>query len=586
MTTTSEALGLVHEGWNHLRLQRPLAAWASWQRALRLAPADTAARQALAVLENAGELPAAARSVYRFRAPSSEPVRSRWDARLRGGLLDDLDAAAEAFLSLVDRDPTDADAAYDVGLCLAWQGRNLEAIAALDRVVQLRARDDFDLAVQGWTLAEVLRLGSGAEREADDLRYVWTTQLDDPAALDRVLDHWPNLRPVSVPIDPLTGSKPIDDGQVFEWLDRECRPDGPHSIVGRPEQVARVLATVIRTPRSLRLSTPDPSGLERLSDPAMAEAARLLATAKKEATPLPLAWADAALGTFRFPTGLDTQALAAVTRGVVERYFETIWVHHPRHALGGRTPVEAARLARNGDPAMRARLEAVVRFREHLGSRPTHALLYQGYPFDRLRRRLGLIGPEDTAAVDPNDLTCSSESDLDALDPSLLDGERLADAFTAAAGLGDDSRTARFAAEITRLGPASMGRLDLTAVLAPLVREALGDGNPVLAIERLQRGRELARDDQDRRTLEAWTAEVQARSGRLADALETYQTLIAGAGPATAAAAALDGAETMLDNGDPASAAALLLEARALARTSGDHRTEARADDLLSGLEA
>src|SRR5262245_50183615 len=39
----AEVLALVHRGWDHLRLQRPLAAWASWQQALRLAPEDRAA---------------------------------------------------------------------------------------------------------------------------------------------------------------------------------------------------------------------------------------------------------------------------------------------------------------------------------------------------------------------------------------------------------------------------------------------------------------------------------------------------------------------------------------------------------------
>ena len=52
LTLTSAAgnetsTSLVHEGWDHLRSQRPLAAWASWQRALRVEPDSTAAPQAL-----------------------------------------------------------------------------------------------------------------------------------------------------------------------------------------------------------------------------------------------------------------------------------------------------------------------------------------------------------------------------------------------------------------------------------------------------------------------------------------------------------------------------------------------------------
>ena len=46
--------------------------------------------------------------------------------------------------------------------------------------------------------------------------------------------------------------------------------------------------------------------------------------------------------------------------------------------------------ASRGDAVARAKLTAVVRLREQLGNRPSALLLYQGYPFDRLRRRLGL----------------------------------------------------------------------------------------------------------------------------------------------------------------------------------------------------
>jgi tetratricopeptide (TPR) repeat protein len=580
---------LVHEGWNHLRLQRPLAAWASWQRALRTAPDDPAARQALAALVAAVELPVSARSVYRFQAPVDEARRRRWDERLRGQGqgLDDIEGAVQAFADLTAADPSDEAAWHNTALCLAWLGRNAEAVDALDRFVALRAGVDHDRAAEAWTLAELLRLGAGAESLADDLRYVWTIDRPDVGeALDALFERWPNLRPVSMPTDPLTGGKALDDGRVLEWLDRPVDGGPDISVPPRPDQVARVLAAVIGTPHALRLSTPDPSGLDSLADPSMAVLARALQSARREAIPLPLAWADAALGTFRFPSGLDPTALPGLTRGVVERYFEALWIHRPRHGLGGRSPLEASRAAAIGDAVMRAKLEAVVRFREQLGTRPSHALLYQGYPFDRLRCRLGLIGPESTAAVDPDDLTCRSEAELDALDPSVLDGERLADAFTAAATFGDDARTARFAAELARRRPPSLARLDIEAVVAPLVREALQDGDPELALERLDRAQELARDAGLRRTFATWSAEVLARSGRPNAALEAYQSILADADidAAVAAAAALDSAETLLDNGATGPAVTLLREARTRARAAGDIASVAKAEALLGEL--
>ena len=98
-STHDETLALVHEGWNHLMSQRPLAAWGTWQRALRLDPDATAARQAIEALEAAPELPLAARKVYRFRKPATE-------ARRRGGTA--FCATARPLSSLMPRRPSAA----------------------------------------------------------------------------------------------------------------------------------------------------------------------------------------------------------------------------------------------------------------------------------------------------------------------------------------------------------------------------------------------------------------------------------------------------------------------------------------------
>src|SRR5947209_7984494 len=136
-----QALALVQEGWSHLQLQRPQAAWAAWQRALRVAPGSPAALEALKTLESAAELPLAARAVYRFMTARDPDRRARWDERFRGRDLEQLDDAEAAFADLADDDPSDAAAAYNEGLCLAWMGANVEAIGALDRAVRLLAAD-------------------------------------------------------------------------------------------------------------------------------------------------------------------------------------------------------------------------------------------------------------------------------------------------------------------------------------------------------------------------------------------------------------------------------------------------------------
>ena len=139
-TSTQDAtLALVHEGWNHLMSQRPLAAWGTWQRALRLDPESAAARQALETLASAPDLPLAARQVYRFRKPAGEAQRAVWDQVLRNGQTAELADAADAFGRLTCETPEDAEAWFNKGLCHAWLGQDRHAIECLDEVVRLEA---------------------------------------------------------------------------------------------------------------------------------------------------------------------------------------------------------------------------------------------------------------------------------------------------------------------------------------------------------------------------------------------------------------------------------------------------------------
>ncbi len=617
---TDPALALVHEGWDHLKQQRPLAAWASWRRALRVEPEQPAATHALHVLANAGDLPEAARLEYRFLTPVGADQRARWDARFRGRDLEELAVAAGAFGSLAEDDPADSRARFNQGLCLAWLGRNAEAVAALERAVDLFAGTEPEVAEQAWTLAEVLRQGGGAEPLADDLNHVallaWTPG-DDPAGF---LDDRPDVRPIPNPIDPVTGQPRLSEARIYEWLDRpwstdsdslptcggglgwgdvgrgldpEALGDGSSGLAeppdhatppspqpspargegARPEGRAdepssclrRVRATVIRSPHSLRLSGTDPVLLEE----AVAEVARLagprVASARREASPLPLAFLDADVWAIRMPPGLDEEARGRLNRSAVERYYEHAWIHRPRQGLGGRSPAEAGRLASDGDAALGSKLSAVVRLREQLGTRPTTALLYQGYPFDRLRRRLGLP-PTDPDAIDPQDATSMSGPELDRLDPSALDDYALADAYESAAALGDDRRTARFAGVLAGRDPLALARLDVRALFATLVRAGLAEDAGAGALGRIDRAQavDLAlTGGRDFRTYETWRAEVFVRLGEAEDAVRVYRALLeASSDPVLA----LDAAETLRDAGFDDPARILAEEALSLAK--------------------
>lgn len=440
-----EALARVHEGWGHFRLQRPLAAWASWQRALRLDPEHPAAQQALTFLAGAADLPADARAVHRFRAPRDPARRAHWNERLGRRDLDDLAEAAETFAALADDDPRDSPAWYNHALCAAWLGRNAEAIAGLDRVVSIQAGDDFGNAVEAWSLAEILRQGGGAEPLADDLRYIVVAPALAEEDLTR-LARQPGLLRVPTPHDPSIRAD-FAGTAVFEWLDRPLPTSGTSSLT--VADLPRLLATVIASPSSLRLSSPDPLTLEEAQARLVEAYSDRVLTLRREATPLPLGLLDAAVWTFRLPRGLDGQEERRCTRDAVEHYFEDIWIHAPRQGLDDRTPLEASLAIDSGDLIAKARLVAIVRIREQLGARAPTARLYQGYPFDRLRRRLGLT-PNDPATLDPGELASMSGTDLGRLDPAALNDPRLAEAYQSASCLRDKAASDRFAAELVR----------------------------------------------------------------------------------------------------------------------------------------
>jgi len=461
----AEALAWVHRGWDHLRLQRPLAAWAAWQRALRLKPGDPAAGQALDLLASAADLPAAARATYRFRPPRDDAARVRWDARFRDRAMDDLEVAAETFRDLADVVPADAPARYNQALCLAWMGENVAAIAGLDRSVRLDAAPCFEAAVEAWMLAEILRQGGGAEGLTDDLNHTLT--LHWPAEEDPVtwLRSFANLRPGNAPVD----------ARAFEWLDRPMPGPDAVRIV---DDLPRVRASVIAIPGLLRFSSPDLPDILGVEAELAGAIGERPASFERRSAPLPLAMMDAEVFRSRLPEGLDETTRHQLIRGLVERYFENLWVHSPRHALGATlddshdtmTPaVLAAGIA--SDPGLgpggadaRARLEAVIRVREQLAARPSVAGLYGGYPFDRLRRRLGLE-PRDPATSDPADISCMSAVELDRLDPATLGDRTLAEAFESALFIGS-SAAGRFADALSDRNSDLLAIISLPVVLA------------------------------------------------------------------------------------------------------------------------
>ena len=181
------------------------------------------------------------------------------------------------------------------------------------------------------------------------------------------------------------------------------------------------------------------------------------ASIRREAAPLPLPFLDADLWIFRIPADALPSSGDELTREAIEHYFENEWIHRERKGLG--EPVAAGcfnrRRARRCGRAGQAHggretARTARRPREHQGPlqgisvRPLAKAARPGM------RRLPPRSIRSTWAVQrPMSSTCWILA--------ALDDARLIDAASSAAGLGDDARTARFAAELVRRGAATLG---------------------------------------------------------------------------------------------------------------------------------
>lgn len=527
-SAASAALALVHEGWNHLRLQRPLAAWGSWQRATRVDPEHKAAREALAVLEAASDLPEAARIPYRFRQPETEERRQQWDRTLRGKNLEDLTEAAAAFASLAEQEPTDGAAAFNQGLCLAWAGRNAEAVAALDRSVERDARREttFEQAVRTAALAEVLRHGAGAETLADDLTHTlilrWPEGLGDPAVLIPTCCGGV-FRALPAPEVPAgVSAVPSDPRQVFEWLDRNLpAPSEDLALAAVPW----VRAGVVVQGDVVRLSSPRLGALWAAERDLHLMLGDQFQAIDRHTRPLPLTLLDSAAWQFRLPPDLPPATRHRLLREAIEHWHENELLVIPRQALVGSPPPEGRRFPRFrsalpgepagsdptpqtshvlgqpitwcpdqaawagyhwDDPVARARLLGFIRLREQLSLRPQAQSLYAGYPFDRLRFRLGLE-VRDTRLVEDDEIALRSEPRLSTLELDPVDAASLADVYRSAAWACESNTLGRIALALVTRDPTQAASLDVPALFEAAVGAVLDEDGAGAALELVDR---------------------------------------------------------------------------------------------------
>ena len=171
--------------------------------------------------------------------------------------------------------------------------------------------------------------------------------------------------------------------------------------------------------------------------------------------------------------------------------------------------------------------------------------------------------------------------ELDRLDPATLDDARLVEAFTSAAGLRDDARTARLAAELLNAQSAALRVARLTSVVSPLVRQAMGRDDYKAALSWLKEARSTQRRRPRKRSRSGARKYLRERVVRSRRWLFMSRLITP---DAAGAALALDAAEMMLDNGHLDQAKVLLIMAADMAAARAGTWIEHRAGQLLDRM--
>src|SRR5262249_5296390 len=138
-----EALAMVAHvyeliGESELKMNRPVAARAALQIALRCKPDQEQANAFETIFGDQSRYPLAARREYTFQSPPPrEPGNRRqaWDRALHLAGTPRLREVLHAFDQLTTEDPEDAAAWYNRALVQAWLGDNKAALESLDQYV-------------------------------------------------------------------------------------------------------------------------------------------------------------------------------------------------------------------------------------------------------------------------------------------------------------------------------------------------------------------------------------------------------------------------------------------------------------------
>ena len=421
-----------------MRLNRPVAARAALDRALRIAPTLEQLQQAFATLYGTeSRLPECARKAYTFRP--AEPSRTEsWKAILPETPHGRLGEAQAAFEKLTAQDANDAPAWFNLGVVRAWLGDHPRAIEALTKSIELDS--DPEKVAEAGALIETLRCGLGMEEQSDYLEHRIFFQMQQPQPVVKLLEEWQHG-------NRLSGVQSDQQNGTFSALILE---ETPQFGLGVGAQVAKLASYMLIVGNIIRLWSSSKANVEKVADEVARKAAGAVAAPMQETGFSN--FSDIAMEAMLFPTReAKINEIAPKLSEHAQNFIEDVWAHRPLKALAGVAPLEAA-----GQPALHKRLLGVVRFMQEcfIGASPRvsdgeNIQIIVTYDFDRLRRKLGLTPSGPAEGVESGlKFDVLSAAELAALKTEELNDTELDQAFRAALKLDARDLAGKLAGEI------------------------------------------------------------------------------------------------------------------------------------------
>lgn len=551
-----------------LKLNRPVAARAALQLAIRLAPTVNEYRQALEqIFEKQSSLPASARKEYSYRglpANVTATRRTAWDRALGAAATGKLADASRAFEQLATEDEADTAVWFNLAITRAWEGNNSGALEALERHIGLE--NDETLAVESAALAEVLRCGQGMEDRSDHVSHFVVLGMRDPQAFLKVLtDLEKERRLIGVQVRQEEG---ILNGMMVEKV-QALTPEM------EAKAAPRLAAFFIMAGPVGRLWHLNEDSVEACAREIRERAGAAIDVA--ESGRGPANFVDITCEWLVFPTrGTEEEDRRRVEEGCAS-FLEETWIHRPLVSLNRIPPVDAA-----GHANLRKKLLGGIQFLQECGE-----VAGMPYDFDRLRRKLGLIsgGAETTASAGPA-ISSLGAAELANITPESLNEEQVEQAYQAALKLDARELAGRFARNLISR-PAGGGRADRYPWYGHLVQLALSEGNTEAALRYLQEGEQAdAQHNEGKRQNEyvLRRGQVLAKKGDIEEAQGVFEGLInrAPAEPRYRGSAA----EAMLSARQPDRALRFAQDGLALARKQNDRDSEEYFKELVSAASS